>query len=112
MAFTTTEAIAPLRFTIYATYVLVPYIAHLLISEDLDCTPEDAYKIMLDSQETGAMLYPEHDDDDELDDIFRENSRSARIEKAKVSRHLHVFSSLHSSLGHRIERRPIRSPQA
>jgi hypothetical protein len=94
---TTTEAIAPLRFTSYATYVLVPYVAHLLISEDLGCPPEDAYKTMLDSQQVGAMLHPELDDDSELEDIFEANNRAARIEKEQVSQHLlHVFYLLHT----------------
>jgi hypothetical protein len=81
---TKSEAIEPLRYTVYATYVLIPYVAHLLIAEDLSCSAEDAHKIMLESAATGAQLHPLRDDDEELDDIITMNARLARKERNMV----------------------------
>ena len=94
---TRSEALGPLKYSAYAAYVLVPYIGHLLISEDASCTLDDAFTIMVDSRAAGATIHPLRDDDDELDDIIATNSLLARREKAKV-RVYQTFRSLLQSM--------------
>jgi hypothetical protein len=81
---TTSTVLKPLSFTTYAAYVLVPYVGHLLIAEDLGITPEEAYKVMMESAATGAKLHVLRDDDEHFDDILRMNVQLALREKNKV----------------------------
>jgi len=65
------NAFWPLDFLNFSHYFLVPYVAHHLIADDLKCSLSDAYKVMIDSSDTGESLHPEDDDDKELDVIQR-----------------------------------------
>jgi hypothetical protein len=81
---TSSEAIAPLIYTAYAAYVLVPYVAHLLIADDMSCNPEDAYEIMVEGGRIGAILHPSLEDDPEYDAIIVANLKIAQRERKRV----------------------------
>jgi hypothetical protein len=78
------EAIKPLQFTVFCDYVLVPFVGHLLIAEDLGCSARKAFAIMHASGDTGDTLHPLLDENDEVDEIHARNMRLARKERASV----------------------------
>ena len=69
------DAFLPLDFMQFSHYFLVPYVAHQLIAEDLNCSLVDAYKVMIESGDAGEYLEPLADDDEELDRIQWRNVR-------------------------------------
>jgi RTC4-like domain len=69
----------------FAAYVLVPFVASLLIQEDLSCNTGQAYKVMVYSSEAGDHIHPLADDDPEFEAIHRKNCMLARKEQAQVS---------------------------
>lgn len=81
---TSSEAIAPLIYTAYAAYVLVPYVAHLLIADDLSCTPEEAFEIMMEGGRIGEILHPQLEDDPEYWAIVEMNTTIARRDRKRV----------------------------
>jgi len=82
---TRSNAIDPLKFTDYIGYVLVPYVAHRLIAQDLTCTLKEAYTRMIESGDLGSEIHPLLDGEDpELEDIMEENTRLARKAQGKV----------------------------
>ena len=68
---TSTDTFHPLTYIQFLTFVLVPYIATELITEDMHCSLEAAHHCMIQSHHTGTILHPEHDNDDEVDTICR-----------------------------------------
>src|SRR5215470_3348658 len=56
----------------------------MLISEDLRCSPEKAYEIMLESANVGSAMNALKDNDEELEYIHNRNVRLGKEEKAKV----------------------------
>ncbi|KAG8215158.1 hypothetical protein J3R82DRAFT_8657 [Butyriboletus roseoflavus] len=67
------DVLQPLRSHVQLlTYVLVPYCAARLIAEDL----KEGYFCMLASSDVGEVVNPERDDDEELDEIYRQNIMS------------------------------------
>lgn len=58
-------------------YVLGPYVGHRLIAEDLGCSAEAAFQVMLKSSDVGVVLHPEEDHDQELEDIIDDNALKA-----------------------------------
>jgi hypothetical protein len=82
---TTSEAIEPLHFKAYTAYVLLPYIAHLLIMQDLSCTASEAYETMLESTEIGKRIHQMPDGDDpEIEALMLRNSSLGAKERAMV----------------------------
>ena len=69
-------AFSPLDMRQFTTFFLVPYVTHKLIAEDMHCDEAKAYKIMIDSGEVGEGLYPEDDEDPELQAILDSNSEA------------------------------------
>ena len=65
------STIAPLSLARFTRYFLIPFVASRLISVDLRCNLKLAYEIMCSSSETGAILQPEDDVDEELEEILR-----------------------------------------
>ena len=76
-------AFQPLSLAKTTAYFLVPYVAHRLIAQDLECSLDAVYKTMIDSSDAGNALHPERDDDEELTEILHENVCAARREKQK-----------------------------
>jgi hypothetical protein len=92
---TRSNAIDPLKFTDYTRYVLMPYVAHRLIAQDLTCTLKEAYATMLKSGDLGSEIHPLLDGEDpELEDIMEENTRLACKAQGKV-RFLNVVFITH-----------------
>lgn len=65
------STIAPLSLARFTWYFLIPFVASHLIAVDLRCDLKLAYEIMCSSGETGAILQPEDDVDEELEEILR-----------------------------------------
>lgn len=82
--YTKSEAIAPLKYMGYAAYVLVPYVGHRLIAEDLSCSAEEAYKVMVASRKVGTILHPMDDSDPDIDDAININNKMIRRDKQRV----------------------------
>jgi hypothetical protein len=82
---TISEVIAPLRYTVFAAYVLVPFVAIRLIKEDLNCTTVQAYKTMTSSSDAGEHIHPLEEDNYEVEAIYKQNNRLACKEWAQVS---------------------------
>jgi hypothetical protein len=82
---TISKAFEPLKFTAFTAYVLLPYIAHLLIMQDLSCTASKAYEIMLESADTGRTIHEMSDGDNaEIEALMLKNSSLGFKERAKV----------------------------
>jgi hypothetical protein len=81
---TTSNSIKPLSFNLYTSYILVPYVAHLLIAEDLGCPPEEAYNVMKESAVCGVQVHYWREDDPDIDDIVMNNQRLAHKGKSSV----------------------------
>jgi len=81
-ATTPPDGFAPLSMGQFTQLVLVPYVARLLIMDDMDCSLQGAYEEMVDSRDAGQHLYPEDDDDLELETILHMNVREATKERA------------------------------
>ena len=82
---TRSKVIEPIRFTAFTAYVLAPYVAHLLIKEDLGCTASEAFDIMLDSADVGQRIHPMPEGEDvEIETLIMENTRLGSKERAKV----------------------------
>ena len=64
-------------------FVLVPYIGTELIAEDLRCSLEEAHGHMIKSHRTGTILYPECDDDNEVDALCRKNIAAFKLSRSK-----------------------------
>ena len=82
---TRSEAIKPLKYMAYAAYVLVPYVGHRLIAEDLSCSSEEAFEVMVKSRRVGTILHPLDDTDPDIDEVIIINNRLARRDKERVS---------------------------
>jgi hypothetical protein len=82
--YTRSEAIAPLKYMGYATYVLVPYVGHRLIAEDLSCSAEAAFEVMIESRRVGTVLHPLDDADPDVDEVIIINNKLARRDKERV----------------------------
>jgi hypothetical protein len=54
----------------YAAYVLVPYVGHCLIAEDLSCSLEEAFEVMVKSRRVGTILHPLDDTDPDIDEVI------------------------------------------
>ena len=74
----------PLSHTQFFMFVLVPYIGTELIAEDLGCSLEEAHVHMIKSRRTGTILYPECDDDDEVDALCRKNIAAFKSSRSKA----------------------------
>jgi hypothetical protein len=80
---TTSNVLKLIKYTVYVTYVLVPYVTYILIANDLGCPSKEAYQIILKSRDTGAKIH--YKEDEELKDILSLNTQLACKEKvAKV----------------------------
>jgi hypothetical protein len=82
---TQSKAIAPFRYSTFAALVIVPFVAIRLISEDLGCTTDQAYRTLFSSSDVGAAIHPTTDNDDEIEDIHERNWRLGNKERAQVS---------------------------
>jgi hypothetical protein len=58
-------------------YIVVPYVACHLISEDMGCSMVDALEIMVNSAGAGVSLHPEDDNHDDYQDILSLGSHTA-----------------------------------
>ncbi|KIK90690.1 hypothetical protein PAXRUDRAFT_151371 [Paxillus rubicundulus Ve08.2h10] len=77
---TPTESFTPLTLSHFTWYFLVPFIGAHLISQDLKCAPNVAFKEMLESADAGDTLHPAEDGDDDLEDIMKANMDARRHE--------------------------------
>jgi hypothetical protein len=76
-------AFAPLSYTTFAKYFLIPHIAVQLIADDKNIDPDGAWEIMSSSGSHGDILNALQDHDLMLDEIFRQNGkRRVRARKA------------------------------
>ncbi|KAJ7077176.1 hypothetical protein B0H15DRAFT_805346 [Mycena belliarum] len=62
----------------FISFVLTPFTAALLISEDRGVSIEEADTIRDTSSKFGEVAHPENDDDTELDELHRANIRAMR----------------------------------
>jgi hypothetical protein len=81
---TPTTCFAPLTFSLFTTFVLVPYTATLLIAEDRGYSLEEAYEEMIRSADWGAATYQASDEDEQLNAILKGNVRKAREVVSKL----------------------------
>jgi hypothetical protein len=80
-------AFAPLSYTTFAKYFLIPHIAVLLIADDGNVDLEGAWEIMSSSGSHGEALNALQDHDAILDEIFLQNTkRRVRALKAAEKR--------------------------
>jgi hypothetical protein len=79
-----TIAINPLPFKNFSAYVLVPYIAHRLIAEDLSCDLDEAYRVMIESGPLGAQLQYWREEDPVIDEIVYRNHQLGRRQKVRI----------------------------
>lgn len=72
------DVLRPLRSHVQLlTYMMVPYCAARLIAEDQGLPSiEEGYSCMLASSDVGELINPERDEDEELDEIYRQNIMS------------------------------------
>ncbi|KAI6153204.1 hypothetical protein BKA82DRAFT_3940365, partial [Pisolithus tinctorius] len=67
-----TDAFQPLSLLQYLTYFIIPHVVCRFISQDFGLLlTMPAHNIMVESNDVGELINPEHDDDDELDQIKR-----------------------------------------
>jgi hypothetical protein len=98
-ATTPSDGFAPLSLGQFSQLILVPYVARLLIMEDLTCSMTEAYQEMVDSSDAGRSLYPEDDEDLELECILDTNVREATKERtAKLRMDADVSAPTHNAL--------------
>ena len=67
-------AFAPLSFTTFMKYFLVPHIAICLITNDKNIDLEGAWEVMTSSADHGEALHALQDDDEILEEIFQQNA--------------------------------------
>ena len=72
---TITSASQPLTFAAYTRFILVPFIAALLISQDEDTDIEGAWEIMQKESDHGDDENSSLNDDPVLDDVFAANAK-------------------------------------
>ena len=65
---------APLSFTMFTKYFLVPHIAVCLIASDKNIDLEGAWELMTQSADHGEALHALQDDDEILEEIFQQNA--------------------------------------
>ncbi|KAG1781387.1 hypothetical protein EV702DRAFT_934387, partial [Suillus placidus] len=63
------KAFTPLDFKAYIKYYLIPWVAIHLISKDLGCSLEEAYKEMIASADSGVSLHPMAEEDSRIERI-------------------------------------------
>jgi len=98
-ATTPSAGFAPFSLGQFSQLFLVPYIARLLIKEDMVCSMKEAHEEMVDSREVGHSLHIEDDEDLELESILRMNTREAIKERrAKLSTDTEVSAPTHVAL--------------
>ncbi|KAI6149685.1 hypothetical protein BKA82DRAFT_4014184 [Pisolithus tinctorius] len=69
---TSTDAFQPLSLLQYLTYFVIPHVVCRFIAQDFGLlSTMPAHSIMVESNDVGKLINPEHDDDDELDQIKR-----------------------------------------
>jgi hypothetical protein len=78
---TPNTAFAPLNTLQFSAYILVPFIGHKLIAQDLGCDEKAAYKHMIASADVGDGLHPEDDSDEDLQNILDRNMQVVRTER-------------------------------
>ena len=78
------STIAPLSLARFTWYFLIPFVASHLISMDLRCDLKLAYEIMCSSGKTGAILQPEDNVNEELEEIF-ESATSRMVQRQQHS---------------------------
>lgn len=69
------DAFKPLSHVQFLEYFLIPHVASALIAQDLGTTLAGGYYCMEATGDVGKLQYPELDEDEELDDIYRSNLR-------------------------------------
>ncbi|KAF9219823.1 hypothetical protein BS17DRAFT_854134 [Gyrodon lividus] len=74
------ESFAPLTLSCFMRYFLVPFIGAHLISQNLECAVEVAFKEMLESADAGDALHPAEDSDEDLENIMKTNMDVRRHE--------------------------------
>jgi hypothetical protein len=93
---TPNDAFAPLSFSLYTEYYLIPWVAIHLIAEDLDCSLETAYEEMIASAESGVMLHPMAEEDKKVEAIIQQHcvlsaeKRVAKIESFREEMRIEV----------------------
>jgi hypothetical protein len=73
--------LSPATFT---SFVLVPHIAGSLIAVDRGMMFEDACDVMVEMGDYGQRVFPEDDDDSELEEILEENVCMACVARGKA----------------------------
>ena len=80
-------AFAPLSYTTFAKYFLIPHIAVHLIADDKNMDLEGAWELMFSSGSHGETLNALQDPDVILDEIFQQNAKR-RVHVCKASEKL------------------------
>ncbi|KAJ7696338.1 hypothetical protein B0H16DRAFT_1903823 [Mycena metata] len=99
----------------FVSFILTPYVASLLISEDRDIDLEEAMKVLTDSNDFGVLMQPDNDDDSETDELHRKNILTMKRGKnhffAEASRYI-VLDKVKSFGGKDVPKKPAGKPQA
>ena len=74
---------APLSYTTFAKYFLIPHVAVHLIANDKNIDLEGAWELMAKSGEHGEALNPLQDNDEILEEIFQNNAKR-RVQVRKL----------------------------
>jgi hypothetical protein len=84
---TPTTSFTPLSLNLFNDFVVIPFVAMTLIGEDIKSSPEEGYETMRRSADFGERVFPEDDDNSEVDAIVADNDRAAAREKKDREKH-------------------------
>jgi hypothetical protein len=96
----------------YAAYVLVPYVGHRLIAEDLSCSAEEVYEVMVESRKVRTILHPLDDSDPDIDNTINMNNKMIRRDKERVLYHFPSSVLMFRVYYYSIPTRQSQSPKA